>query len=213
MKILRRRLPIYRRGWAGNTLIEMTLALAVTGLIAAPLATSIGFQLQTPAKISREVVAKQQDLKSTLVIADDTSLAETFAPGLAPDYGTFSWNEFSADRPVPTSSRYFFDKGFLFRAIKRGDEGTPSYLVVTEVARYADVTFQHVAPKWSFDSTTNTWSYTEGKIEVSITRTRQTEEGEASTVNERVVADFRPQLTRPVVRPAPSFVTPVRDRH
>lgn len=203
------------RGRTGNTLIEMSLALAITGLIAMPLAATVGVQLKVPVKISREVVAKQQELNSTQVIADDTSIAQTFAPGLAPDYGSFSWNEFSADRPVPTSSRYFFDneKQSLFRVIKRGDEETSPQLVVTGIKSYADVTFQHNAPKWSFDATKKTWSYTEGKMEVSITRTRQIEGGEASTAKEGLLAEFRPQLTRPVARPAPSFVTPVHHHH
>lgn len=191
------------RGRAGNTLIEMSLALAITGLIAVPLATTIGIQLQLPVSISREVLVKQQDLKSTLVVADDTSVAQTFTPGEAPEYGTFKWKEFSEDRPVPASSRYFFEKEALFRVIKRGNEETPPHLVATEVAQYADVTFQHIAPAWSFDSNTKTWSYTEGLIDFSITRTRKTETGETITVVNHLVADFRPQLTRPVVRPAP----------
>jgi hypothetical protein len=191
------------RGRAGNTLVEMSLALAITGLIAVPLATTIGVQLLNPATISREVLTKQQDLKSTLVVSDDTSVAQTFTPGLEPEYGTFRWNEFDEDRPVPTSSRYFFDKGSLFRVIKRGAEDTPPHLVATQVDRYADVTFQHIAPQWSFDSITKTWSYTEGFIDFSIIRTRKTEQGETITVQAHLVADFRPQLTRPVVRPAP----------
>jgi hypothetical protein len=191
------------RGRAGNTLIEMSLALAITGLIAVPLAMTIGTQLLIPATISREVLVKQQDLKSTLVVADDTSVAQTFTPGLEPEYGTFTWREFEEDRPVPVSSRYFFDKKALFRAIKRGGEETPPHLVATEVDRYADITFQHIPSKWTFDTGAKTWSYTEGFIEFSILRTRKTEQGETITVQAHVVADFRPQITRPVVRPAP----------
>jgi hypothetical protein len=182
----------------------MSLALAITGLIAVPLATTIGIQLLIPASISREVSVKQQELKSTLVVSDDTEVAQTFTPGLKePEYGTFNWTEFSEDGPVPTSSRYFFDKGSLFRVIKRGREETPPHLVVPGIDKYADVTFTPTAPAWALDSTTNTWSYREGFILVSIIRTRVTEGGETIKGTVRLVADFRPQLTRPVGRPAP----------
>jgi len=205
MKILTRQV--------GNTLIELTVALAITGIIAVPLTGAMSAQLSIPAKITRRVAATSEELSSTLVISEDAAVAQSFTPGTGSDYGTFAWSEFSVDTPIPTSSRYTFTGGAAFRVVERSGEVTSPQLVVGGIKNKDDITFTHILPKWDYDAITKTWSYTEGKIVISIIKTRETEEGEASTTQQRFVADFRPEIERPVVPPPPSNVADLSDRH
>ena len=97
MRVLRHQL--------GMSLIEVTLSLAITGLVAVPLTSIISAQLRIPAKISSNVVASRQIQRTTLVLIEDAQAAESFAVGSDPDYGTFSWKELAGPAPVELTAR------------------------------------------------------------------------------------------------------------
>jgi hypothetical protein len=203
------------RGQLGVSLVEVILAMAITGIIAAPLVAVLGAQQQIPGKLLRRVKSAQQDQKAILVFSEDPSSARTFTPGIEPDYGTFSWIEFSGDIPVLQTARFFFQGGTIYRELARNGEPSTPLMVASDVAKYSDAVFQHIAPQWVFNSSPKTWNYTEGKIDISITRTVQSEEREifSTVTTQRLLADFRPQLQRPDIPPAPSSVRPLEDRH
>ena len=84
----------------GNTLVELTVAMAITGIVAVPLTGIMSQQLSVPGKISRQVITDQQDLKSSGIFAADGSRAQSFTPGEEPPvYGTFSLGR--AGRTIP----------------------------------------------------------------------------------------------------------------
>ena len=194
-------------GQRGSTLLEMITALAISGMIAAPLAALFSSQLRLPAKVVSELKSAQQTQKSTQVISRDTMSARSFAPGQAPVYGTFSWIELTGDEPIPVTARYLWDQEQkeLLRLLTRGGVANPANKVISGIREYGDVSFQNTPPNWSYDQASKNWSYTEGKIEVNITQTLESGAGFESTIStERLVADFRPQTELPAPLPSPA---------
>jgi hypothetical protein len=203
------------RGQLGVTLLEVTLGMAISGIIAVPMVAVLGTQLTIPTKLVSQTKSVQGDQRSILVFSEDPASARTFTAGVEPEYGTFSWFEFSGEIPVLQTSRFFFQDGAVFREMVRSGEPSVSFMVASDVANYGDVTFQHIAPQWVFNATPKTWDYTEGKIDISVTQTVRSEKDETVTfVNTRKLqVDFRPQLRRPDISPVPSSVRPLEDRH
>ena len=157
----------------GLSLIELTLGLAITGIVAVPLTAIIGAELRIPAKISGQVVEVRQIQRSNALIIDDARSAQSFVPGSdLNDYGTFSWFEFSGDSPLLVSVRYFWQTEKVKRELNRGGELFPPLIVLEGVEEFDKVIFDYEAPKWSYDSATKNWSYAEGNLDVSITTTR-----------------------------------------
>jgi len=194
----------------GNTLVELTVALAITGIVAVPLTGIMSQQLSVPGKIFRRVTTDQQELKSNLMLAEDAAKAQSFFAVEEPlDYGTLSWFELTGDSPVAVSARYFWDpiNQAVVRMLTIGGVEATSYLVVANIAKYSDVSFQHIAPSWQFDPVTKSWSYTEGKLEVAITQTREAGTGADELISTvRLVTDFRPQIDLPA--PLPGRLAP-----
>ena len=200
----------------GLSLIELTVVLAITGLIAVPLTQIFRSQLRIPAKIAAEVNASRQIQKSTLILIEDAQAAQSFTPGDDPEYGEFAWVEVAGPQPLPVTSRYFFkegkaevgkavEPGRVFRQLTRGVQETTAIIILEGIEAYDQVVFQIDEPIWAFDSEIGEkgkWTYTEGKITVSI---RQVHEAGAEfgeeTLEEAIVADFRPQSPRPVALP------------
>ena len=184
---------------AGNTLMELTLAMAISGIVAVPMTGVVSQQLSIPGKVARQVVTDQQDLKSSGIFAIDASRARTFTPGAAPPvYGTFSWLELAGPSPVDVTAQFVYDEDTetVFRELVRGGKVVPPQAVVKGVKEFEDVSFQHIPPSWLFDTPTETWNYTQGRIEISITQTR-----DGSVTIERLVVDFRPNLDLPSPSP------------
>lgn len=202
----------------GLSIIELTVVLAVSGLIAVPLTQIFGSQLRIPAKVAAEVNASRQIQKSTLILIEDAHSAQAFTPGTEPnDYGSFSWVEITGPQPLPITSRYFFDEaaaeavgeaekqGRVFRQLTRGDQETPPIIILEGISAFDQVVFKVVEPLWVFDSASQQWSYTEGKVTISIVQIHEAgAQFGQEILEEALVADFRPQNLRPVTSPPPS---------
>ena len=198
------------------TLIEMSVTLAISGVIMGPLAGIMAIQIRAPVKVVSEITTKRQIQKASLVITEDASAAETFELAEEPpDYGTFLWEELSGGDPVPVSVRYFFETsidlksgvetGTLFRDIVPGGRDLPPKVWLNGIARFEDVDFQFFEPSWFFDPTTRDWSLDDGKVAVTITQTLEAgAEFEATVTTETVIAHLRPDITRPVEQPSPN---------
>ena len=210
----------------GFSLVEITVVLAITGLISVPLTAMFQAQLRIPAKIAGEVVAARQIQKSTLLIIEDAQAAQTFTPGTDPDYGTFSWIELAAAEPVSVKARYFFkpgegavpgcditqqqEPGTVRRQLNRGGTLSPPIVILSGILVSCEVDFQVEDPIWAFDSATRTWEYTEGQVTVTISRHLEAGAAVGETTGfgekvfvEKLIADFRPQGARPVASPPP----------
>ena len=130
-------------------------------------------------------------------------------------YGTFAWNELAGADPIPVTAKYIFRRtpkeidngkpGRVLRELVRGDQGGIPIIVLDGIVVYDQVKFQVVDPVWDYDSENNTWNYTEGKVIVTIFEFHE-ELGAVlgrQTIVATLVAAFRPQIERPVSKPAP----------
>ena len=94
--------------------------------------------------------------------------------------------------------------GRVVRNLERGGESLAPIVILEGINDYEEVLIQVEDPIWDFDPITSTWTYTEGKITVSI---RQIHEAGAEfgieTLIESLIVDFRPQGVRPVALPPP----------
>ena len=163
------------KGEIGLNLIELSVAIAITGLITVPLVSIFGVQLRIPAKIATEIAAARQIQKSTLLLTEDAQAATSFVTGSNPVYGVFSWTELAGPEPVPVTSRYSFQPGeeldtaivdgepvvlrgpgSVVRVLKRGIEVTPPFIILEGLISYEEVIFGVEDPIWDFDSVTGT---------------------------------------------------------
>ncbi len=186
----------------GFTLLEMVMVLAISGIMFGPIVAIVAAQSRTPAKIASELKASRQIQKATLLLTEDASAALSFATGIEPDYGTFSWYEFSGTSPVPVTVRYFWQDGSVLRELSRGGEVTAPQVLIDGVATFGDVVLRGTAPAWAFDAVSKTWGYTEGGASLFMTTTHEAGSRFADTVfKATLTAGFRPQADLPAPLP------------
>ena len=119
----------------GLSLVELAVVLAITSLITVPLVAIFRAQLRIPAKIASEVAASRQIQKSTLLLIEDARSAQSFTPGINPEYGTFAWNELAGPDPVPVTSLYKFQPGRI--EISAGGTFPGSALIQTGIIPFS----------------------------------------------------------------------------
>ena len=199
----------------GMSLVDLALAMAITGIIATPMVLIFGAQLRIPQRITVEVTASKQVQNSSLILIKDVQAAQSFTPG-DPDeleYGTFAWNELAGADPIPVTAKYLFRRtaaeinsgkpGRVLRELARGGQRGIPIIVLDGIADYDQVKFRVVDPVWDYDSGNNTWSYTEGKVIVTITQIHEAIGASLGReiITDTLVAAFRPQIERPVSKP------------
>ena len=162
------------RQQAGMTLIEMTIFVAIAAVIMVPLGSIAINQITVPKRLSERSVASSQQKSISVRLVEDILTAQRFEPGADPVYGTFSWAELGDDKPVPVEARYFWAEGNMFREQTRGGTTGASQRVIESVDEFGDIVFEHTPSQWVYSDSTKTWSYTRGKIGVSLTVTRET---------------------------------------
>ena len=184
---------------AGLTLIELVIVMAITGVVMVPLGAIAVSQLTIPTRIAERVISSERIQNISVSLAQDAWAAGDFTPGVEPEYGSFSWTEFSGAAPVPASAKYLFKEGNVFRVQSVGEQASPPELVISSVATFDDAVFVHTPSEWVFDELAKEWVYTNGKIEVAIRVTRETGKGLTEFIFETLtVVSFRPQLSAPV---------------
>ena len=188
----------------GNSLVEMTLAMAIAGIMAVPLTGIVSTQLRVPLKISNEISTSSRLQSSTVFLANDAVSARSFTVGENPEYGTFNWLEFAGSIPIAVSARYYWDEEKLLRVLTRDGASSPPQLVIPGILEYDNIMLIHVSSSWTLDETTRKWVYTRGRLQVDLD-TQSAEAGAFKSLLSQVtiVADFRPSFERPAPFPSP----------
>lgn len=188
----------------GNSLVELTVAMAIAGIMSVPLAGVIAAQLRVPLEISGEMKTASKLQSSTVVLMNDAVSSQSFTPGVEPEYGTFDWIEFAGAVPVAVSSRYYWEEGSVFRVLTWDGSASAPFLVIGGIDEYGDVAFEHTPSQWKFDPGTNEWTYIRGGIAVDLAIKRQSVNEDRELLNHGiVVAHFRPSFERPIPFPSP----------
>lgn len=128
------------RRQAGLTLIEMIIALAISGLVMGSLGAALTQLIFLPQQSSDELTLLHNLRQAAQWISEDARQAQTFTPGTQPDYGTFTW----ADRstfPVTTHTvRYYYSNADLSLWREQTVGGSSQAIVVADnVLNYSDV--------------------------------------------------------------------------
>ncbi|NQW22732.1 MAG: hypothetical protein HQ475_04725 [SAR202 cluster bacterium] len=188
----------------GNSLIELTVAMAIAGVMSVPLTGIIAAQLRVPLRISNEVSTASKLQSSTIVLLNDAVSAQSFTPGESPEYGTFKWLEFAGTVPIAAQARYFWQEEAVWRVLTRQGSASPPFLVLTDIKTPTDVVFTHTPSEWVFDNDTKSWNYVRGRIAVDLDVDRESTSDFKKLLSRGVlVADFRPALERPAPFPSP----------
>ena len=188
----------------GNSLVELTLAMAIAGIMSVPLAGVIAAQLRIPLEISEDVRTASKLQSSTVVLMNDAVSSRSFIPGLEPEYGTFEWIEFAGAVPVAVSSRYYWEDESVYRVLIWDGSASAPFLVINGIEEYGDVVFNHTPSQWKIDPDTKNWAYTRGRIAVDLDVRRQSVQEYRELLSRGVmVADFRPSFERPIPFPSP----------
>lgn len=205
------------RAQLGLSLIELTVVLAITGVVIVPLTAIFRTQLRIPQKIAAEFGVSGQLHKFSQVLSEDARAAQAFTPGDGGDYGTFSWVELAGPVPIPIAARYFFESvnagqsqvsvegtGRVFRELSRGGQTSPPIIIIEGLDRFSDLELQVEEPFWAYSLESGAWSYAEGKVTalVSMGYDAGPDLGQ-EILTEKLVAEFRPQRARPVEMPPP----------
>ncbi len=195
-------------GQRGFTLLELSVALAISSVLMVAMVAIVAAMIRVPIKVSSELKASQQVQKATLLITEDASMAQSFTAGAEPDYGTFQWYEFTGTSPVSVSARYYWANQEVLRVLTRGGEASSPQVVMAGILQYSDVVFQYTAPAWTYNDSTKLWSYSEGKVTVSLTTTHEAGAEYPDTVfTASLLSNTRPETDRPV--PLPGSPLPV----
>lgn len=186
----------------GYTLVEMSVVLAISGLLLTGMVGILFTQVRIPLKIQSDTAGSAQVRKATLLITEDANNAQSFTAGTSTVYGTFKWTELSGAASVPVSVRYLWQNQELLREVTHAGETGPPQVVMKPVATSTDVLFSHTPSGWTYSDITKTWTYTEGRITVTATSTRESAPGLGDVaITAKLIGDLRPQTDRPVPLP------------
>ncbi len=193
----------------GFTLVEMVVALAVSGMLMSILATSFYMLAKTPAEQSDQLNAVEDLRFAARWLTRDGQLAQTFASGTSPDYGSFSWADYMSSDPVTRSVTYAYSGTYLLRNEYVNSSLVSSQVVARNIADYNDVSFTYSAPQFLQNSTTGLWSLIGGIVTSTITSTvRQTGNPTDQVIGTTIVSQLRAQSERAVNSPG-ATPTPV----
>ncbi|GEM_PF-1808234 len=145
----------------GFTILEVVIALGVSGLLVATLAGTLSLTMaQVPKQGAKMAVENRLELARYWITRDANS-SESYTLGTSPQYGTFAWRDFSGEATVNYQTIYYYDPtlGALMRQEKRDSITQSTFQVAADILQEGDVAFN--------------WSAAQQKVTVVITPTIQ----------------------------------------
>lgn len=143
----------------GFTLVEVSITLAIVGMLTLILTAVISLALvQTPKITAIQSIENQQQLARYWLIRDANS-ASVYTPGSGTTYGTFTWTDYTSLTGVTYSVAYTYDSAIkaLIRTETIGGVAQQGTQVAAEIQNQSDVVF--------------TWNQAQQKITVNVTPT------------------------------------------
>ncbi|MBI2853973.1 MAG: prepilin-type N-terminal cleavage/methylation domain-containing protein [Chloroflexi bacterium] len=174
---------------AGFTVIEVVISLAIVGLLVTPLAAAVSMALaQTPKDNARLAVENIQEL-ARYWITRDASSADTYTAGVSPEYGTFTWRDYSASGAPAYEVTYYYDpvSKRLMRREERDSVVQDTSHVATDIQQESDVAFA--------------WSPGQNKVTVTITPTVLEAQAVGDTSRSGTVIAYLRHEAEPLVSP------------
>jgi prepilin-type N-terminal cleavage/methylation domain-containing protein len=150
---------------AGVTLLEVVVAVAIMGLILAPLATILNQFVFLPSRWDTSLALSNDSRAVGQAIATDARQAQTFIAGANPNYGTFSWTDRTGSATSSVSVLYFWDSANL-ELVRREtvDGATTDRTVAGGILDYSHVILQSSGGVVQASVTSTRSSFTEDSV-------------------------------------------------
>lgn len=129
------------------TLVEVVIALAVMGLLLPAIAGILYLMMSVPFRGGNTLETSLEADQSLEVISGDARSAVGFSPSAGPpDYGTFSWTDYTVVPPISDTVRYYYSptNTSLVRQETLGSD-VRSRAIARNILSYGDVSFVSVA--------------------------------------------------------------------
>lgn len=193
----------------GFTMIEAIVALAITGFLMSILGTSFFLLSQTPAQLGDQLTALEDLRFAARWLTRDGSLAQSFTAASSPNYGSFSWTDYTGPVSVTRSVTYIYSGTQLLRQEYQGSTLVDTQAVARNIASSSDVNFQYVATQFVFNPASGLWSLSGGIVTATLTSTvRFTGNPTDQVISTTMVSQLRAQAERAVSAPGPTPTPP-----
>lgn len=190
-------------------MFEAVVALAITGFLMSILGTSFFLLSQTPAQLGDQLTALEDLRFAARWLSRDGSLAQSFTTASSPNFGYFSWTDYTAATPASRAVTYTYTGTQLLRQEYQDSLLVSTQAVARNIANYDDVNFQYTAPSFLQNPSTGLWSFLGGIVTATLTSTvRFTGNPTDQIISTTVVGQLRVQSERSVNEPGPT-PTPV----
>lgn len=178
------------------TLIETVIALAVLGLLIPVITGTLFLMMTVPSRGGSILQTSLEADQAVQIVSLDARTALAFTAGVVPDYGTFTWTDYTVVPPVTEFVRYYYSSTItsLVREETVGSSVT-SRSAASNIRSYGDVSFVPIA------------GYAVS-VTVTSTVTSPTSPGGVTTKQSSGLATLRPAQAQTGV-----FLSPAQDSY
>ncbi|MBI2865742.1 MAG: prepilin-type N-terminal cleavage/methylation domain-containing protein [Chloroflexi bacterium] len=134
------------RAARGFTLVEVVIALAVTGLLVTTLVAALSLTLTQVPKEGAKLSVENRIQLARYWLTRDANSAEGYTTGTSPMYGTYTWEDYTGETTVTYQAIYYYNP--TLKALMRQEKMDGVVQSTVQVA--ADIQQEsHVAFAWS----------------------------------------------------------------
>ncbi len=183
------------RNEQGMMLVELTIGLAIGGLLVTVLATVISVVVWLPGQRQDQASVVQDVQPAVQWVTSDANSASAFSIGASPDYGSFNWSDYTGDSRVDYVVTYSYRaaEGYVMRTEQQNGIIASSLAVAKNVAGEGDVAF--------------TWDPSTYSVQLALTSTLAT-----GTLSQDITSTVRSTTVTASLRPrAEIIVSPPSD--
>lgn len=132
-----------RKRQSGFTLIEMAIVMALLAMVLGPVAAILSQFIRLPLQPTDTIGLLRSARQAARFIADDARQAAVFTPGSNPDYGTFTWVDYTTDPNTTYTVRYYYSTADTSLVREENNGSSLQTAVISDnIAAYGDISLQ-----------------------------------------------------------------------
>ena len=188
-------------GQQGVTVLEIVIAIAIAGVLAAAIAPVGSAFLKVLPWEHAEITAMHDLQQLAHWLTQDGNAAQSFTAGTPSDYGTFNGLELAGGSTTRVDVRYYHQDTYVMREVTKNQVLISTERVADNIAEYGDVVFQYTPEDWEYNQFTHLWSYTRAKVVVTANSTVAVDVPRDVVYGTTIEVQLRPQSQREVAMP------------